>query len=56
MAFSLLHWLQTAGAAPGRRRRLAGPATCAPDVTGTEDGLAKYPYVRESRRIRAGSR
>ncbi|MCP5119925.1 MAG: FAD-dependent oxidoreductase, partial [bacterium] len=23
------------------------------DVVGTEDGLAKYPYVRESRRIRA---
>ena len=24
-----------------------------PDVVGTEDGLAKYPYIRESRRIRA---
>ena len=24
-----------------------------PDVTGTLDGLAKYPYVRESRRLRA---
>ena len=23
------------------------------DVVGTEDGLAKYPYIRESRRIRA---
>ena len=23
------------------------------DLMGTEDGLAKYPYVRESRRIRA---
>jgi len=24
-----------------------------PDITGTEDGLAKYPYIRESRRIQA---
>lgn len=24
-----------------------------PDVMGTEDGLSKYPYIRESRRIRA---
>src|SRR5262249_61304249 len=23
------------------------------DLVGTEDGLAKYPYIRESRRIRA---
>ena len=23
------------------------------DVTGTKDGLAKYPYIRESRRIQA---
>ena len=24
-----------------------------PDIVGTEDGLAKYPYIRESRRVRA---
>jgi hypothetical protein len=24
-----------------------------PDITGTDDGLAKYPYIRESRRIKA---
>ncbi len=24
-----------------------------PDITGTQDGLAKYPYIRESRRIQA---
>jgi hypothetical protein len=24
-----------------------------PDIMGTEDGLAKYPYIRESRRIQA---
>lgn len=27
-----------------------------PDVMGTADGLAKYPYVRESRRLRAKTR
>lgn len=52
LSLSLLFWLQTecprpdGGAGwPGLRLR--------PDVVGTEDGLAKYPYVRESRRIRA---
>jgi hypothetical protein len=24
-----------------------------PDIVGTEDGLAKYPYIRESRRVQA---
>jgi len=24
-----------------------------PDMVGTEDGMAKYPYIRESRRLRA---
>ena len=52
LSLSLLHWLQTeaprldGGAGwPGLRLR--------PDVVGTEDGLAKRPYIRESRRIRA---
>ena len=52
LSLSLLYWLQTecprtdGGTGwPGLRLR--------PDVVGTEDGLAKYPYVRESRRIRA---
>ncbi|MEO2004585.1 MAG: FAD-dependent oxidoreductase [Candidatus Poribacteria bacterium] len=52
LSLSLLYWLQTeAPRADGgvgwkglRLRR---------DVVGTTDGLAKYPYVRESRRIRA---
>ena len=49
---SLLYWLQTEAPRddggegwPGLRLRK--------DVMGTNDGLAKYPYVRESRRIRA---
>jgi hypothetical protein len=38
-------WLQTEGGLPGLRPR--------GDVMGTPDGLAKRPYIRESRRIRA---
>ena len=52
LSLSLLYWLQTEaprpdGKAGWRELRLRG------DVVGTEDGLAKYPYVREARRIRA---
>jgi len=51
-SLSVFYWLQTEaphwqgdGAGyPGLRLR--------PDVTGTSDGLAKAPYIRESRRIR----
>jgi hypothetical protein len=49
---SLLYWMQTEAPRldggygwPGLRLRK--------DIMGTEDGMAKYPYVRESRRIRA---
>lgn len=52
LSLSLLYWLQTevprrdGGAGyPGLRLR--------PDLMGTQDGLAKSPYVRESRRILA---
>ncbi len=45
LSLSLLYWLQTDGGWRGLRLRR--------DVTGTEDGLAKYPYIRESRRIQA---
>jgi hypothetical protein len=52
LSLSLLYWMQTeaprpdGGAGwPGLRLRY--------DVVGTEDGLAKYPYIRESRRIEA---
>lgn len=52
LSLSLLYWLQTevprldgGQGWPGLRLRK--------DVLGTEDGLAKYPYVRESRRIKA---
>lgn len=45
MSLSWLYWMQTEGGAPGLYLR--------PDLTGTVDGLAKAPYIRESRRIRA---
>ncbi len=52
LSLSLLYWLQTeAPRADGGQGfpglRLRG------DLVGTEDGLAKSPYVRESRRIKA---
>ena len=52
LSLSLFYWLQTEAPRPDGGEgwpglRLRG------DVMGTEDGLAKYPYVRESRRIKA---
>ncbi len=52
VSLSLFYWLQTEaprpdGGAGWRGLRLRG------DLTGTEDGMAKRPYIRESRRIRA---
>jgi hypothetical protein len=45
LSLSLLYWLQTDAGWKGLRLR--------PDVVGTADGLAKHPYIRESRRIKA---
>jgi len=45
LTLSVLYWLQTELGFKGLRLR--------PDITGTEDGLAKAPYHRESRRIKA---
>jgi FAD dependent oxidoreductase len=52
LSLSFFYWLQTEaprpdGGAGWKGLRLRG------DVTATTDGLAKMPYVRESRRIRA---
>lgn len=52
LSLSLLYWMQTEaprsdGGTGWKGLRLRG------DVLGTEHGLAKYPYVRESRRIKA---
>ena len=52
LSLSLLYWLQTEVPRPDGGHGWAG-LRLRPDVLGTEDGLAKYPYVREARRIRA---
>ena len=44
LSLSMLYWMQTEAGWKGLRLR--------PDITGTADGLAMAPYIRESRRIR----
>ncbi|MFH1299612.1 MAG: FAD-dependent oxidoreductase [Planctomycetota bacterium] len=52
LSLSLLYWLQTEAPRPDGKQGWKG-LRLRKDVVGTEDGLAKYPYIRESRRIRA---
>ena len=52
LSLSLLYWMQTEAPRPDGGTGWKG-LRLRPDVVGTEDGLAKYPYIRESRRIRA---
>ena len=52
LSLSLLYWLQTEAPRPDGGQGWKG-LRLRPDVVGTLDGLAKYPYVRESRRITA---
>lgn len=52
LSLSLLYWLQTEAPRPDGGTGWKG-MRLRPDIVGTEDGLAKYPYIRESRRIRA---
>ncbi|MFC5408110.1 FAD-dependent oxidoreductase [Larkinella bovis] len=49
---SLFYWLQTEAPRPDGGQGWPG-LRLRPDIMGTEDGMAKYPYVRESRRIKA---
>lgn len=52
LSLSLLYWLQTE--APRRDGGAGWPGLrLRPDIVGTVDGLAKHPYIRESRRIQA---
>ncbi|MCH7904165.1 MAG: FAD-dependent oxidoreductase [Armatimonadetes bacterium] len=52
LTLSMLYWLQTA--APRHDGGTGYPELrLRPDLTGTEDGLAMAPYIRESRRIKA---
>jgi len=52
LSLSLLYWLQTEAPRPDGGTGWKG-LRLRPDIVGTQDGLAKYPYIRESRRIRA---
>jgi hypothetical protein len=52
LSLSLLYWMQTE--APRADGKTGWPGLrLRPDIVGTEDGLAKHAYIRESRRIRA---
>ena len=52
LSLSLLYWLQTECPRPDGKLGWKG-LKLRPDLVGTEDGLAKAPYIRESRRIEA---
>lgn len=50
LSLSLLYWLQTEAPRPDGKAGWKG-LRLRKDISGTEDGLAKFPYIRESRRI-----
>jgi FAD dependent oxidoreductase len=52
LSLSLLYWMQTEAPRPDGKQGWKG-LRLRKDVTGTEDGLAKAAYIRESRRIQA---
>lgn len=52
LSLSLLYWMQTEAPRPDGGAGWKG-LRLRPDVVDTADGLAKYPYIREARRIRA---
>jgi hypothetical protein len=52
LSLSLFYWLQTEMPRPDGGNGWKG-LRLRPDIVGTEDGLAKYPYIREGRRIQA---
>ncbi len=52
LSLSLLYWMQTEAPRPDGGTGWKG-LRLRSDVVGTTDGLAKHPYIRESRRIKA---
>ena len=52
LSLSLFYWLQTEVPRPDGGQGWPG-LKLRGDLTGTDDGMAKYPYVRECRRIEA---
>lgn len=51
-SLGFLHWVQTEAPAAGGRFG-APELRLSPDIMDTPDGLAKFPYIREARRIKA---
>ena len=52
LSLSFFYWLQTEAPRPDGGAGFSG-LRLRDDLTGTNDGLAKMPYIRESRRIKA---
>ena len=52
LSLSFLYWLQTEAPRPDGGQGWPG-LRLRKDVVGTADGLAKYPYIREARRIKS---
>jgi hypothetical protein len=52
LSLSFLYWMQTEAPRPDGKTGWKG-LRLRDDIVGTEHGLAKYPYIRESRRIKA---
>lgn len=52
LSLSLLYWLQTEAPRPDGGAGYPG-CRLRPDLSGTDDGFAMHPYIRESRRIEA---
>ena len=52
LSLSLLYWMQTEAPRSDGKQGWKG-LRLRDDIVGTADGLAKYPYIRESRRIKA---
>jgi hypothetical protein len=50
VSLGFLHWLQTEAPVVGNEVGLQ-EGMLRPDIMGSADGLAKFPYIRESRRI-----
>jgi len=53
LSLALLYWMQTEAPHPDGNGRGYPGLRLRSDITGTRDGLAKYVYIRESRRIQA---
>lgn len=52
LSFAFLYWMQTDAPRPDGKTGFKG-LRLRKDIVGTEDGMAKYPYIREARRIQA---